>query len=579
MVELHEPAAHFRQPPNPTLSFQHPPHPSNNFAYPQHAAAAAAAVQVMNHPLSQSQPMQSSHSPQPGVVQSIFSWQISQNLPWRMQAAGPGVPFFTIPATPPQFLSAHSYPYTFAPLPAAPFIQPGTIPVPHVAALDPSVSTQNYPGTFAAAPIAAATIVPPLATSLPEGGSAFNTPRVPASHNAVISVIHQPVHHQQQIPHHSRDRESEESSVNLDDLSFVVPTPIHPLAVDRYAVPSSSYSHQSIQDPVATLHISNRDLEESSNPSSPANSFSSSESSSPLHLWENPAFSSSAQHSQLSADFSSPSSFGRFPLFSPSDSEVPSTPSSIDSPDAVLVSSRDSPISLSSSSQSGPDSLDGMPASDPSALHTLASAAALLARGASSNAASHEHSTDSPAPLRLPVLINVQSSTSEASGPPSVVHNSNSVQVSPIPPPSVMARSTRASSQEMLPAIVVPVIHHVTSANSGILQQSGLTAAPMQTLHYPETMHHINSGADHQGYYQQQQTPSRVIVAISESSHLPATMVPTPPTSRNRGLHLVNWPVEGGNDGLMQRHGQPNMQQPAAGNFWDTVIVSLYVIE
>lgn len=55
------------------------------------------------------------------VVPSVLSWQLSPNFPaypWGVQAAGPGVPFFTIPSTPPQFLPAHSYPYTFAPMPA-----------------------------------------------------------------------------------------------------------------------------------------------------------------------------------------------------------------------------------------------------------------------------------------------------------------------------------------------------------------------------------------------------------------------------------------------------------------------------
>ena len=55
------------------------------------------------------------------VVPSILSWQLSPSFPaysWRVQAGGPSVPFFTIPSTPPQFLPAHSYPYTFAPMPA-----------------------------------------------------------------------------------------------------------------------------------------------------------------------------------------------------------------------------------------------------------------------------------------------------------------------------------------------------------------------------------------------------------------------------------------------------------------------------
>ena len=64
----------------------------------------------------ESQPPPASH-----VMPSILSWQFSPSFPaypWRVQTAGPSVPFFTIPSTPPQFLPAHSYPYTFAPMPA-----------------------------------------------------------------------------------------------------------------------------------------------------------------------------------------------------------------------------------------------------------------------------------------------------------------------------------------------------------------------------------------------------------------------------------------------------------------------------
>ena len=51
------------------------------------------------------------------VLPSLLSWQFPA-YPWRMQAASHSLPFFTIPSTPPQFLPATSYPYTFAPMPA-----------------------------------------------------------------------------------------------------------------------------------------------------------------------------------------------------------------------------------------------------------------------------------------------------------------------------------------------------------------------------------------------------------------------------------------------------------------------------
>ena len=60
-------------------------------------------------------------TPASHILPSILSWQLSPSFPaypWRVQPATPNVPFFTIPSTPPQFLPAHSYPYTFAPMPA-----------------------------------------------------------------------------------------------------------------------------------------------------------------------------------------------------------------------------------------------------------------------------------------------------------------------------------------------------------------------------------------------------------------------------------------------------------------------------
>ena len=85
-------------------------------------------VRIINVPAAtaaapgQSATTESQHLPPAShVMPSILSWQLSPSFPaypWRVQTAGPSVPFFTIPSTPPQFLPAHTYPYTFAPMPA-----------------------------------------------------------------------------------------------------------------------------------------------------------------------------------------------------------------------------------------------------------------------------------------------------------------------------------------------------------------------------------------------------------------------------------------------------------------------------
>ena len=141
------------------------------------------------------------------------------------------VPFFTFPSTPPSYIPANSYPYTFAPLPAPPFsinpIQPGAatatvavpsmsytgIAVPQVTAVEPIVTLNSapalaagvvHPGQAPTYPVAAAAI-----QSINESGEAQIQNVTLASHmnagtatavavginGATVNVIQQPVIH------------------------------------------------------------------------------------------------------------------------------------------------------------------------------------------------------------------------------------------------------------------------------------------------------------------------------------------------------------------------------------------------
>lgn len=122
------------------------------------------------------------------VLPSLLSWQLSPSFPaypWRMQAASHSLPFFTIPSTPPQFLPATSYPYTFAPMPAIaapPFSINPIQPVPASIAI-PSyagVSMPQVTGMNSDVVVSSAANPPSLALSNPEVAS-NPLPQLPAA--------------------------------------------------------------------------------------------------------------------------------------------------------------------------------------------------------------------------------------------------------------------------------------------------------------------------------------------------------------------------------------------------------------
>ena len=146
-------------------------------------------------------PAASIESHAPPVVPSILSWQLSPSFPaypWRVQAGGPSVPFFTIPSTPPQFLPAHSYPYTFAPMPAIatpPFsINPiQQVPAPLTVPSYAGVAVPHVSGLHAELVVSSADNAATMQG--PRGFIADPTaPNVPLSHLTAGAVIHPYAH-------------------------------------------------------------------------------------------------------------------------------------------------------------------------------------------------------------------------------------------------------------------------------------------------------------------------------------------------------------------------------------------------
>ena len=186
-------ATHIVRHPHHPTNFQHVHHPHHahphiahahhSHPHPPHAAAAAVAVVTHTTP-HQAQHHAATHSVAtqgPGGLSNLLSWRMSQSLnpiPWRMQPSA-GVPFFTFPSTPPQFLPANPYPYTFAPLPAPPFsINPIPPGVPTSVAV-PSYAGIAVPQVTTVEPIAGPTF--PVALADPVDG----LPSIPAGAVAV----------------------------------------------------------------------------------------------------------------------------------------------------------------------------------------------------------------------------------------------------------------------------------------------------------------------------------------------------------------------------------------------------------
>ena len=124
----------------------------------------------------------SSHVPSSSrVLSGLLSWQLSPSFPPYPWRPTPGVPFFTIPSTPPQFLPAHSYPYMFAPMPAiaAPSfsINPGGVPVPASIAI-PSYAGVAVPRVTGLHAELVVTTASDVAPGLQQGGTVMEEGRV-----------------------------------------------------------------------------------------------------------------------------------------------------------------------------------------------------------------------------------------------------------------------------------------------------------------------------------------------------------------------------------------------------------------
>ena len=184
-----------------------------------------------------------------------------------------GVPFFTFPSTPPSYIPANSYPYTFAPLPAPPFsispIQPGAatatvavpsytgIAVPQVTAVEPIVTLNSGPALAAAAgvvhpaqaptyPVAAAAI-----QSLNESGEPHIQNVALTSHanpgatavavginGATVNVIQQPV---------IQPTQAHEAGGIMVPAVTAAPAAIHASAHDLAVIHTLGPTHQHFQ--------------------------------------------------------------------------------------------------------------------------------------------------------------------------------------------------------------------------------------------------------------------------------------------------------------------------------------------
>lgn len=195
------------------------------------------------------------------------------------------VPFFTFPSTPPSYIPANSYPYTFAPLPAPPFsispIQPGAaaatvavpsytgIAVPQVTAVEPIVTLNSAPAIAAGVVHPAQAPTYPVAAaiqSLNESGEAQIQNVTLASHanpgaatavavginGATVNVIQQPVIH----PAPAHEVPNSSGGVMMPTVS-AAPTAIHAPGHDLAVIHTLGPTHQHFQTN-SSLHAAAR---------------------------------------------------------------------------------------------------------------------------------------------------------------------------------------------------------------------------------------------------------------------------------------------------------------------------------
>lgn len=466
----------------------------------------------------------------PAIVSNILSWQISQSFPtfpWRMHAANTGVPFFTIPATPPQFLPAHSYPYTFAPMPGAPFsISPlsnpiavpsyTTIPVPpsQIAPMDAAM-------TFTAAPT-------PSATTL-EGN------RVPlhSNPNTLIGII------QQQL---QPTLEGNDQGTSRDHLvESVGGIALHP-SLDRsqYVAERSATLHRFVPDgtayhtpeplrlraiPREGAHLSHS---HNNNPST-SNGLSDS-----MEPWGG---SSNIVQNESDRYFRPPS-----------DSDMSHNSSPVHSVSAGSIaedSAPESPVMNLDMSGSSAVSTDASDHLNLSALQTLANAAAILS---DANESSFDTSVLASNPNQLQIPLLVRAADSDLRSPlsaPMMEHGSTAYLV-----PS----NADDGTQDVL---LIPVIHQIGNA---------------ETMQGYSEVHHSNE-------------PSLTIQHIAapfgrqELQHASGLVLNTDPSilatpATTRAIPVVHWPMDNISGPPGRLYGTNASLAHQQGNFWDTVMVS-----
>lgn len=388
------------------------------------------------------------------------------------------MPFFTFPSTPPQFLPSNSYPYTFAPVPAAPFSINPMQPVPGIAV--PQVAGDLAAGAAGPSFAVAAAIPAPVgegdqlpAVAVTIAGAIAAHPDAHVSGNPLslnMNVIQQStsgrmgpdsgIHGQFQGGHHHippaliQARIARRTHPNLavaadqEENRYTGPVSRHtvppPFTADAHTLLDHTRGAEVHIVPRSVPLLSTSSTDNSDNlPSSSRNPFSSSQRNEVSNVWDdspgpshppNAAVFYHRTHSDSSSDSEEDSSPLQVQLgsFSPlsglspltSDSDTPSTPL-LDSPTLFQQNSNSSPESNStlssdqegvSPSQSDNESVGNL------ALHTLANAAAILS-DTHTPLDSNEAGPSTPyrpnrfpqsGPLRLPVLINISDSDGES---------------------------------------------------------------------------------------------------------------------------------------------------------------------
>ena len=476
-----------------------------------------------------------------------------------------GVPFFTFPSTPPQFIPTHSYPYTFAPLPTAPFpIQPVNIPtgiaVPQVAAdqaIPLTLATTHAPSfavpAAALQSLAAETYIPPVAVRL----SGVATPMDPVTVPIGVTISESSPLFQQQFHadyHHPPPAliPAELANPALENPPMVTFTR---QSHDSTPVRLPRLPHDNEQG-AFIVHLVPPDNNTSSLSQSSGDRFTHNPFSSPtvsdVLAWNSPGPSNpgsrpinlaSPSDSEISGTDGSPAT--HFPTFSAlnSDSDTPSSPDLLDSPFFVVNFSNTSESSSAASSdnEGGSNQSDSESSPTNSALHTLANAAAILASSPHPNEVG-------PPPAEVMQLLD-SDSESQITGPPSVIDLTRS----PLSPPSNRHSGGRHDSSHTRntngPPMLMPVIHNVESIRRRGENELNHVVTQPPTQHAPQ--------------------------------HIPG-----PVSSNFHAMPVLGWPPESVAAAVHHHHHHHHRTHhgyaPATiarlpGGFWDTVIVSVYV--